>query len=88
MSTWAYDLSGRCFRIDGRSIMIDEQLTEIEITHLAQRQALTRAHYMDTGERLLMKIRYEWILFFPDSIKSYILLIEYTPNIQPESQEL
>lgn len=39
--------------------MIDEQLTESEIIHLAQRQALNRAHYMDTGEQLLMKIRYE-----------------------------
>lgn len=59
MPKFEYYFGDRWFKIDGRPIMVDEQLTETEDPHLAQRQALTQAHYEDTGEQVLMKIRYE-----------------------------
>lgn len=59
MLKWEYYFGDHYFKIDGRLIIFDEQLTETEDPHLSQPQALNQAHYKDNGEQVLTKIRYE-----------------------------
>ncbi|OJJ35854.1 hypothetical protein ASPWEDRAFT_112000, partial [Aspergillus wentii DTO 134E9] len=55
----SFDFAGRGRIIKGRPIMSEKQLTEFVDHRFAQRQALTLARYEDTGDPIMLKIRYD-----------------------------
>lgn len=56
---WNFDLEGKICRIDKRTLVIEEQLTEVFNELQAQRHCLTLARDQDTDEPFLLKVRYE-----------------------------
>ncbi|EAU35598.1 predicted protein [Aspergillus terreus NIH2624] len=56
---WNFDLEGKICRIDKRTLVIEEQLTEVFNELQAQRHCLTLARDQDTDEPFLLKVRYD-----------------------------
>jgi hypothetical protein len=63
MPTWMFDFTGRIEKLrrggQSKDIIIEEQLTEVENEFNAQRYALVLARRLDSGHRVMLKIRYE-----------------------------
>ncbi|ODM19552.1 hypothetical protein SI65_04536 [Aspergillus cristatus] len=56
---WAFDLSNKQGLIDDQPIRIEKQLTEVADLKYGQRHVLALAHNMDTGDEIILKIRYD-----------------------------
>ena len=59
MPNWIFDMKDIVLTVTNRHIQIEEQLNEVEWEDLKQRHVLAVGRYMDTRERVLLKIRYE-----------------------------
>ncbi|QKX54852.1 uncharacterized protein TRUGW13939_01941 [Talaromyces rugulosus] len=63
MSTWKFDFTGRIEKLrrggQSKDMIIEEQLTKVENDFNAQRYALVLARRLDSGRRVLLKIRYD-----------------------------
>lgn len=60
---WSYDWTGRKVTLHGKTIEIEEQLTEVLDRRMAQRQVLTLARYVEEDRPIMLKIRYQYVVF-------------------------